>query len=223
MLSKKGILRSIKCIQPKIISVCYIGEWISLSGNDSSTALYNVSTLKPHYVTKSYHDVTTCLCISNVFKIHIHGTKDGSLVVSSIEDGVTIRVIYMNDEIPTRVMITPSWGFIVAEVHSIQNGSRVNKIVIFTINGQLIRKTKIDSSILEWTSWKSSRGFDYIAYINSNNKMWVSEAFYLSFNPIELSLSSSIISMRYWKDICMIVIATNDGKAILYPYHEEEW
>lgn len=38
-------------------------------------------------------------------------------------------------------------------------------IYVFTINGIFIRSQKIDGEVVNWTKWKSKRGFDFLTLV----------------------------------------------------------
>jgi len=198
------------------------GIWFSTSGSDSSTHLYMTNQPKQiQYSIQSYRDTMLCSCLSDTFKIHINGTRDGALVLSSLTNGVTIRVINLEGGIPLEVIVSPTWGFIIVKVIEKNSGIASKYLYVYTINGLFIRKCPIETEIIEWCTWSSRRGFDYLAALSENGKIIIYEIYFLNTTIIP-GIKGSFSGFFFSRQNDSFVLIEKSGRIVLVPYIEKE-
>lgn len=208
--------RNISTKHNQIVSMSCDGNWFVTSGDDSISSVYNVSSLlHPVDSIQLYRDMITCTCVSDSFKIIVNGTKDGGLIVGSVPNIVIVRVIDLGDSIPINVLVTKSFGFIVAYTTERNISLQKQTIWVFNVNGIFIRKREVESPILAWTTWRSPHGFDFIAFVTENMKIWVCEAYFLDFEPQQriLTQKSTVFSITYLDESESLAVLLNDSSS----------
>lgn len=118
---------------------------------------------------------------------------------------------------PIKVLITPSWGFIVVYCTEVFAGLLKNIIMVFSINGMFIRCCEIPSKIVFWTSWSSAEGFDYLVYSTDTGFVYLTQVFKAHKSREIYHSKASIISAVVSRDRKILSILMNDGKIALIP------
>ena len=197
-----------------ITSIASAGRWVSVTCDDNVSRVIDTSRINDIRTSfKCYRDSITCSFISNDFHIHVAGTRDGALVLTSLKTGKTTHVIELGNAVPTRVLVTPSWGFIVVDVKQKIQGFVKHFLDLYTINGDFIRKTELEAtSIIQWTTWSSHCGFDYIAFITDNLVVFTMEAFYMTPRRLSSSLIRRPIGIFYSEKLSALLTVENDGR-----------
>ena len=219
---KKGNVVSIPSPHQSITHVSGRGFWYMTCGNENATNVYKVEHPKKiQFTTQNYRDGICCTCISDTYKVLITGTRDNALVVTSLTNGVTVRVIDLKGT-PTKVHVTDSFGFIVACMENPEKRD-TSMISVFTINGDHIITKCIDYRIAEWCFWTSHRGFDYIGIISGIGSVLFAEVFYLDFTHIGIGVKPPLSAFFFSETACAIGCVSKKDKMVIIPFKEPCW
>ena len=205
-------------LAPNVVGVDSDRDFVAVARTNAVVDIFRGDFSRPYLTIPSYGDSITCCCVSKAFSAAVIGTRDGSLLVSSLNKGSTVRVIDLHNARPLLVTITHGWGFIVAHAQRIRNGKLKNLVYVFNINGERLGKAKIDSSITCWTTWTSISGFDYMVYADSNGKLFSFEVFYCNPSDNLYRCRSPVITVRYSLKLSCVIVALNDGRVLFIPH-----
>ncbi|OHS96917.1 Beige/BEACH domain containing protein [Tritrichomonas foetus] len=205
-----------------IICVASDHEWIATANTDAIVSLYDINDLsgKPKYVFPSYTSSINCISINSEFHTMVCGTRDGSLLFCSLSNGSITRIINLNGCRPISLLITPSWGFVVVYLTEIDKGTLKHKVQVYSINGELVRTLEnLEHGISKWSSFRNSKGFDYIIVSNTKDECFIYEAFYLNnlAKPFYVA-PSPVATIAFLNEESVAGIATKDGRFILVPF-----
>lgn len=196
-----------------IVTDANSGEWVSTSTDDFTTTIFSTKKMGSEVGQfRSYRGSVVCSAISDVYKIHVMGTSDGILVLTSLASMEQFRVIDLEDRKPHMIEITPVWGFIVVWGSRTENGRVIHYLMAYTINGKKVREAPLlsGSEITQHIVFASDRGFDYFAYV-SKTKLYVCEVFFLNQREItDRFLFSSVEWLEYHRGVHSFLII--DGK-----------
>lgn len=194
-----------------IVSVAVSDEWISTSTNDFVTTIYSKMGELARF--RSYRGSILCSAISSLFKVHIMGTSDGILVVTSLDTIEQVRVIDLGNVTPISITVTPTWGFILVYGECVEHGRQKYVLSVHTINGVRVRvKTLSDGPIQLMTTFSSPRGFDYVAYV-IKTKVYVSEVFFLSERSIpKITLAGRTHWIDYHPGLQKLILLESHGQ-----------
>jgi hypothetical protein len=205
------------------ITAISAGEMLlSLSSADARTHIFELvgGRLNEKFGIPTYRNSIVCSCISRRFRVVVIGTDDRCLVVGSLCDSSTIRVIHL-DDVPRRVIITPSWGFIVVHGTNFVGGKKVSTLSVFNINGWRIRTIPLTSVVERWVTWASPKGFDFIVMSLEHGKLYAFEVFFLDLGPPVHRCYGDLVSLDFSKKANMIVAVAQDGTIHLVPFLSE--
>ena len=189
------------------------GEWLAIVGVDSILKVYNAKNLKtPLCMTPFQRDLARCCCISPEFHVVVVASRDGGVVVHALETGFSIHSINLGVCMPQKVIVTPSWGFIVIYLTRIEENKLVHVLSVYTINGLFVREARVLSPISKMTCWKSPKGFDYIAISSERGSISTSEVFYLDFGKPMFRFQSSLVALKFNEKMGTLIAVSDDGK-----------
>lgn len=156
------------------------------------------------------HAKVTCLQSSVVFGIIAFGSDDCKIRIRSLNDGKKIATAELDEsEVPTMILITESWGFVVVYC--------VTKIYIFSVNGKFVQKCDKFHSFNQWFTFKSADDFDYVAIVNDHeSKLEYFEVMYPD-KVKEVMLNGKIITMRYEPKFSCFIFLADNGKLTVMP------
>ncbi|KAK8894088.1 hypothetical protein M9Y10_022520 [Tritrichomonas musculus] len=118
---------------------------------------------------------------------------------------------------PIKVLITPSWGFIVVYCSEISVGRLKHSLLVFSLNGSFVKHCKIDGPVDYWSSWSSRSGFDYLIYTNETGHVFSTEVFSARQTKEIYCCRSRVVAAQVSKDQSVISIVSCDGKIALVP------
>lgn len=196
-------------------------DFFAVSINDVLLTIYKGGTFSSSnhlFSLPSFGDTVKCSCINKRFLVAIVGTRGGKLIINSLSKGNIVNTIDLNGAQPFLVTVTKSWGFIVCYSQKVKNGALKHYLMVFSINGDLIRKVKIDFEIAIWTSWTSNKSFDYMAVADKNGKIFAFEVFFCDLGEKIYRCRSQIVTMNYIQDMCCVAAVTKDGRILFVPY-----
>lgn len=153
-------------------------------------------------------DIVTSIAISSKFGIVACGTSSGDLCVFSIHTHMLQFIVKLPAE-PSRIIITPSFGFIVVESN--------HELFLLSLNGKIIRRRTVDFVIAKWNAWCCERGIDFILIADTKGQIRMSEAFYIKFDEVVFQSKTKILDMKYIVMTRGIVVISADGYARLLP------
>ena len=172
--------------------------WLVTASVDPVLSLFDVRELqKPIYSMPLYRDEITCCAVSASFQLIVAGTRDGYLVLSSMNRGSIDHVIDLGGCRPYAVSITESWGFIVVCATKLDCGKVEHILHVYNVNGTLIRKKPIAHQMNAWTTWSSQDGFDFMMIATEKGKLFWFEVYYLNFTDLtEYRQTYPIVALR---------------------------
>ena len=118
---------------------------------------------------------------------------------------------------PKKIIISPTWGFIVVFCDEIDLGVLKHFVCIFTINGQFIRKVDISIEIDYWACWASYSGFDYIVFVSETGHVFINEVFYMNNKQPLFNCRDRIVTSYFSKETSTLVLVTSGGNVIFIP------
>ena len=201
-----------------VLGIASRGQYIAVSKTDAILEIYKGGLQNQSiHSFPSFGDLICCCAITNKFYMVIIGTKNGTLILNSLNSFNIVRVIDLKGARPLNILVTDSWGFIVCHASKIKGSQVKYYIFVFSVNGELIRKTKINFRICSWCSWSTGSGFDFMAITDNLGKIFSFEVFYCDIKEKIHNCSSKVISIDYISDINCLVCVTEDAKIIFLP------
>jgi hypothetical protein len=206
----------------KITAISGAEMLLSLSSADARTHIFELvgGRLREKFGIPTYRNSIVCSCISKPFRVVVIGTDNRCLVVGSLCNSSTIRVIHL-DDVPRKVTVTHSWGFIVVHGSDFVGGKEVSTLSVFNINGQRIRTIPLTSVVECWATWASPKGFDFIVMSLEHGKLYAFEVFFLELGPPVHRCYGDLVSLDFSKKANMIVAVAEDGTIHLVPFLSE--
>ena len=122
---------------------------------------------------------------------------------------------------PQKILITDNFGFVLVLLTKIKNNNIIEKLVLYSVNGEKIRSRKIykNNRIIEMINTSSFPGkFDFIIATNEKNQIFVFEAFYLNVGKPIFVCKSKIIKITYLKEESLIFAFCEDGTVSVIHY-----
>lgn len=206
---------SIENIMTKVIGVTIYQQYICISKLDTNVHVYkNTKTI---YTLSTYGARITCSCVNARFFVTIIGIRRGKLIPYSLNKGSIENVIDLKGAQPLMVTVTNGWGFIVCYAQKVHNGKLKHYLFVFSINGERLVKQKIDFEITTWTTWTSTKSFDYMIVADEKGKMFAFEVFFGELGITIYRCQSRIVTLSYLSDINCIVAVTKDGRILFVP------
>ena len=189
---------------------------------DALLSIYDRRTREFCFTIPTFCKGIRCVCVSNKFHAIVCGTKDNTLLISSTTLKSVVKRVPLGDCRPEKVLITPSWGFIVVYLTRIENNGIEHQIGVYTINGDLIRKTRIEDALTLMNVWSSPASFDYVVISDVSNHVYMFEAFYASlvcigefkaevFSVFHWDREDKIVALLRTGDVCMLSMAFPQG------------
>ena len=152
----------------------------------------------------------TTIQSSITFGIIVIGSTDCKIRIKSLETGKKICTYDLGQYVPTNILITESWGFVVVNAGS--------KLFVFSTNGNLIKSIDDFPSFKQWYTYKTKDDFDYIVFEDHDHSIMHFEVMYPENIHKLFDFNAKILSIRY--DMlrnCFLVITDNERLMILPP------
>jgi len=215
MLKTLSFTNNIECIASD-------GPWIAIASDNSEIKLFYTTEQSMVYLEEKatiqlYKEKIVTCAVSSSFKALVCGTRDSSLAICNL-NGVITQMVELGKLKPKKVLITPSWGFIVTECEEVLCGEIQRHILIHTINGKFVKKLSINFEVQTWCCWSSYSGFDYIGIASVSGNIYISEVYYIDCSKSLYESHSAIIGINYSKNGSMLVLVTEEGKVVFIPY-----
>ena len=236
--SSSASFNSVRCLAAN-------GIWMAVGRDNASVSL--VCNLRSVVTIQSYRSSVSACAVSQTFNILACGTLDGALIIYTKDAGKIIKVVDLtkfsnnikndikNKNIenltkrnfdvnfstggvtPKKIIISPTWGFIVVFCDEIDLGVLKHFVCIFTINGQFIRKVDISIEIDYWACWASYSGFDYIVFVSETGHVFINEVFYMNNKQPLFNCRDRIVTSYFSKETSTLVLVTSGGNVIFIP------
>jgi hypothetical protein len=206
--SQSSIVETSLCATRNITTSAASGEWFATTSDDFHTTIWSRYSSDADWSFRSYRGPITCSAISDTYKIHILGTADGALVLTSLTSQESLRVIKLGDVLPIEIVITPTWGFILTYGSEVIEGVERHCLVVYTINGSFVKKRTLRSPLSHHCVFGSARGFDYIAYVMAGS-LFVGEVFFLDERKVsDVSFGADVRWLQYESSVSRFIVAT---------------
>ena len=154
---------------------------------------------------KVYPEKIVSIASSIKFNKIIVAVRSGKIILYDRRNGKYIRTVADYGLAAKRILITESFGFIIAEYSK--------EIALFSMNGEKIRSIEIEYNIAFLKSYVSEDGFDYLIIADRKGKILVYDAFKLTVvKEIDQKLSCGIIDIVYHPRLQSFVLFTQDGR-----------
>lgn len=185
------------------------------------------STMPDKATISSFRESIKCISINTNFDALICGTRDNWLLFCRLN----IRKMAVNRMIetkgrPQKIIVTDSFGFVVAFLTKIEEGKLIEKIALYDINGEEIRTKELNPErhIVAMTKALSiPEAFDFLIVADDLNHIFVFEAFYLEFGQPIFQTQSRILKLVYYQEECLIIAFCADGTAAVIYYPIDLW
>ena len=208
-------------IRQRITSLAASDGLLVLSTDDARTHVYSLDSDVKHVISiPTYRNCILCSYVSRQFGIVVSGTDDGELIVGSLDNGSTIRIIKMKT-IPQKVIITPSWGFIIANGCEYVNGKPKYSISVFNVNGIHIGTVDFESAVGQWLSWSNPSGFDFVMLSGDKGKLYCFEAFFCELKAPFYRCCSDLIALEYSPTSQLVCAVTSEGRIHFVPFSSQ--
>ena len=160
-----------------------------------------------------YYEKPASMATSTDFDILAIGTFNGSILFYSLSSHVFRFKATISEEMVHRILVTQGWGFVLA-----YTGKRLH---LFSVNGALLKSIDIVTPITAWCTWKSRKGFDYLALADQKGVLYVMEVFEMTLGkPVHLC-GGKAVSLCYLAETSQIAVVTCEGKYSLIPYSHD--
>jgi hypothetical protein len=161
--------------------------------------------------------VTAVVCAAT-FHVVICGSRDGILHVCRLRSARRVRQIDAGGGKPLRILVTPGWGFVVVCLGEMEKGAHIWRLGIWTINGALVAKRGIAAPIVQWNTWTSHAGFDFVAFCDSSKRLFVFEVYTADIGEPVREFVTRVIGIHFWERSQMIVVVTSEGTLEFVPW-----
>jgi hypothetical protein len=198
--------------------VCFSGSgsYLCAGGSETSVTLFHASpSFEVVYTFPTFRDAVVCCTVNASFDLAVVGARDSTLFLIALSRRTITSVLNLEGYNPLSVLITDGWGFIV--VYGLSLTSREAFIEVLTVNGEQIRKTKVNFEVQCWSTWKSRSGFDYLIVAPKRGQLRACEVFYLDFELIGLSTRADTIF--YSPQFEVMFVGQMDGRILMIPFH----
>lgn len=151
----------------------------------------------------------TCLALSEDFHLVAYGTVSGTLHLVSTTTGHEQKVLSLNGETPEAVMITKHWGFVVARTRA--------SIFVFTVSGEPLRRAALQNRVIQWATFASDAGFDYLVFQTESFDVFTCEVPYPDIlTPV--CRCPNVVSLAYSNALESFVMVTSSKKVKCFSF-----
>ncbi|OHT14254.1 hypothetical protein TRFO_15412 [Tritrichomonas foetus] len=143
------------------------------------------------------------------FAIIVFGCDDCKIRIKSLQKGDKIATIDLEDDVPEKIIVTESWGFIVVR--------GVKRLYVLSVNGKLIKAIDTFPHFKQWFTFKTCDDFDYIGIEDFDSHVWYFEVMYPE-NLYDLTeFDANIVAMRYDNNHDCFLVLTDNGRLMVFP------
>jgi len=200
----------------RVNCVCASQDLLVTGGSDATTNIYQIEARKsPLHSLTSFRDEIVACAVCQEFGLAASLTREGSVVLIAAGTGTTLKVLEVEaPEMPCLVAITRGWGFVLVYSTKLVDGISSFFVTVYSANGNLIRKVRIEFAIETWTTWVSKSGFDYVAAVVGTADVYVFEAYFANLVQVA-KVVLPVIAMEFLVDEELLVVVT-DAQVYVY-------
>jgi hypothetical protein len=213
-----------ECCEPsrrersEIIDISADADWIAVANKDSQIVVYSTRTLlSSAFTIPTFSSSISCTAVNDGFHAMVFGTRDGSLFFCSMNSGSVTRKVSLDGCRPLQILITPFWGFVLVYGTKITDGRLKHFILLYSINGDLIRSMPCEKQVAAWSAFTSVDGFDHVAMIDVTGTCFLFEAFYLDLRMQFTVPYSKVVLLSVLVQESAVLVVTEDGTIIIAP------
>lgn len=195
-----------------IVSILYKEGWFVVAGSDTTIRVFGNDVFRAVHEIRSFCDSIQCIDLSTRFDELVCVSKEGSMIMCSLNRGFITRVVETNES-PLSVLITPAWGFVIISSETGKVGRYKGRLSLYTINGLFVRSVEITDPVSCWTSY-SRNGFDYVLLADTKGKLFHFEAFYLAVGRpcFRFGTTSEVLELTYNEKDSTLFAVTSNGR-----------
>jgi hypothetical protein len=185
------------------------GGSIILGDSDSRLIIFKATHMfEPRIIINCYRTAIRAVKVSSNMNIATAVTSDGYVVIASINDKSVSTVSQVGHK-KVLVHITPTWGLILI--------CEKKLMVIYTVNGNEIKRCSFANEIVAITSARTSDFFDVVAIVDSANDVYVFDAYLPGSRVLAGKLPSKPISMTISTHEMAIIVLCESGVCLFIP------
>ncbi|OHT16368.1 hypothetical protein TRFO_13208 [Tritrichomonas foetus] len=174
ILQSKGENESFKTFHFETTDVDYLrgsSNYFTVIRDRTIVTLFDTITFPEKVGQIVILDDTIVDCqINQNFSIIAILSRNGMLHLHSLNKMQKVQSVNLKPHHARKLLITPKWGFILVDCS--------DRILIFNINGSLIKEVAFKFDISNWTSFGSVKDFDYVIFeTEKNSSIGIFEAF----------------------------------------------
>jgi hypothetical protein len=190
------------------------GDWIAVGG--CSLVLFRLRSVVG--TVQMYRGSVCAVAVSEAHGVAVAGTSDGAIVIVALATVSTVRALELGALVPHRIVVSPSWGFIVSYCQEIVAGAVRHVIVVHTINGAPVARACVPAPVEAWTCWATWDAFDFIAVATAGGLIDVAEVRFLAFKRCCCPCQAQIIALQYAPVYALIVAVAATGQLCFLPW-----
>jgi len=209
---------NIKASLGMIKSIAGDGKYFAAVGSNMVIKVWNIIDMSSFEFIPSYRDYTLCVSLSDQFSLIVSGTRDGSIQISSLPNGVTQRVIPLDNRRPLRICISKVFGFIIVYCEKTNDIHRGKELILFTVNGDKLKELSLQSELICWTQWEES-GTDFLSISLKNGKLYSFETYSFQINTFIHRFTTPPTSISHVQKPNMIAAFSKSGIVTMIPYN----
>ena len=148
-------------------------------------------------------------CASFEFGIVVLAVHGGSVVIVSMKNHRKVKSIDIEGQHVLEIVVTPALGFVVVLTRDC--------VWILNVNGTLLRKTERVGGMHMFHPFRASDGLDYVAFVDSNEKIGYFEPFYPENVITNMCECCNPISLYFSQRSNSIIVCQADGLIHFVP------
>jgi hypothetical protein len=139
-----------------------------------------------------------CFARSRKFNITVVGCQDGMLRIRSNETGLKVATVSLEGEIPIRIIVTRSWGFIAVKTDE--------SLFVFTLNGLIVQKFEDKTGWRRWFTFRTRDGADFIGLSMDDGTLKCFEVGQPE-NVETVPIDGAVCALAYlWRQGCFCIV-----------------
>ena len=194
--------------------MCISDPWFFTWGKDCLIHVSHLSApIRPRFSIPYFMPSIRCAAFSNEFHALVIAS-DTHLLYYSLPDGRAVCSADLEGYVPHKIHVTKSWGFVVVYATA-PDGAHY--LMTYTVNGALVRRTRLNSAVTHMTSWVTHSGFDILAFSNEKGKLFVCEAFFLKIQAPVVKHLPPVAAIHYARELGVITVVATDTTVVHHP------
>ena len=186
------------------------GDTFAFVGNECSVwtaSIHDLSNYKRLIVSSRR---IVALAINSATQLLVYGTDTCQLFVHSLLTGGPMAVVSLDGCAAERILISPSWGYILVLVNQ--------RIRVYSMNGTFVHSVSLTSAVKEWHAFSDPHGIDYCIFADSGNRIGLFNV--MKPKPIKWHVSKAmqVAAMMFSVQRMGIMAVTNEGTFSFSPF-----